>query len=143
MSPNRKISLEHTERCIGCYNCVFACSMELFNKISVNKTAVFIKPCSPADRFVVVFCTGCQSPPCIEACGERALKQDQDGIIKLVKPLKCEQCETFDCAKGCITGALLIDPETHMPILCTQCGKCAEACPHEVITFKGALTTCV
>lgn len=136
MPPQAKIRLEHPARCIGCYNCVFACSVELLNVVSATRTAVSIKPCSPRDGFVVIFCTGCKPPPCVVACKVRALFQDKDGKLELTAPAECEKCETFDCAKACVTGALLIDQKTNQPILCTQCGKCAEVCPHEVITYK-------
>ncbi len=136
MPPKATIRLEHPSRCIGCYNCVFACSLELFKVVSATRTAVSIKPCSPSDQFVVSFCIGCNQAPCVLACKSKALLQEADRKMKLVKPSECETCETFDCARACITGALLIDPETNRPILCTQCGKCAEICPHEVITYE-------
>ena len=136
MSSRATIRLEHPDRCIGCYNCVFACSLELFDIVSATRTAISIKPCSLGDRFVVTFCTGCDEPPCIVACEPQALRQDQDGRLKLITPSECNKCETFSCVEACVTGALSIDPETKTPILCTQCGKCAEFCPHEVITYK-------
>jgi Fe-S-cluster-containing hydrogenase component 2 len=130
------IRLEHPERCIGCYNCVFACSLELFNVVSATRAAVWIKPCSLGDPFIVTICTLCDDPPCIKACKPKALQKDGDGKLKVADPSECKKCETFDCAKACITCALTIDLETDKPIICTQCGKCAEACPHEVITYK-------
>jgi carbon-monoxide dehydrogenase iron sulfur subunit len=136
MPSPAKIRLEHQQRCIGCYNCVFACSLELFNVVSATRTALSLKPCSLGDGFVISICTGCDPAPCVVACTPKALRQDNDGKMELVKPSECERCETLDCAEACITGALLIDPKTNRPILCTQCGKCAEACPHEVITYK-------
>ena len=136
MPSNATIRSEHPERCIGCYNCVFACSLELFDEVSATRTAVSIKPCSLGEQFVVTFCTGCDKPPCIRVCKPQALQQDQDGKLKLIAPSECDKCETFDCAKACATGALLIDPKTNRPVLCTQCGKCAEFCPHEVIKYK-------
>jgi Fe-S-cluster-containing hydrogenase component 2 len=136
MPANVKVRLEHQQRCIGCYNCVFACSLELFNQVSATRTGISLKPCSPGDGFVVNICTGCEPAPCATACKFKALFQDKEGRLKLVKPSKCDTCETFDCTEACITSALLIDPKTSRPILCTQCGKCAEACPHEVITYK-------
>ncbi len=136
MQPKAKVVLKHQERCLGCYNCVFACSLELFDEISAVRSAVSIKPCSPRDRFEVTFCTGCDYPPCIEACEPQALQQDKDGLLTLAKPSECEECKTFDCIEACIIGALSLDPHTSKPILCTQCGKCAEICPHEVITYE-------
>jgi Fe-S-cluster-containing dehydrogenase component len=136
MSHTTKIRLEHPERCIGCYNCVFTCSTELFSVISATKTAISIKPCSPDDRFVVTICTGCENPPCVAACEAKALQKDAEGKLILVRPSECDKCETLNCVKACITGALLIDTQTNRPILCTQCGECADVCPHEVITFK-------
>ena len=130
------IGLGHSERCIGCYNCVFACSLELFDLVSATRTAISIKPCSLGDRFVVTFCTGCENHPCVQACEPQALQLDQESKLRLVTPSECEKCETIDCIEACITGALSIDPETKTPILCTQCGKCAEFCPHEVIIYR-------
>jgi carbon-monoxide dehydrogenase iron sulfur subunit len=131
-----KIRLEHQQRCIGCYNCIFACSLELFNVVSATRTALSLKPCSLSDGFVVSICSGCDPAPCVAACAVKALRQDKDGKMELVKPSECEKCETFECAEACTAGALLIDPKTNRPIICTQCGKCAEACPHEVITYE-------
>ena len=136
MPSHAMIRLEHPERCIGCYNCVFACSLELFDVVSATRTAITIKPCSLGDAFIVTFCTGCDQPPCIRACKPQALQRDQDSGLKLITPSECEKCETFDCVKACATNALSIDLKTNKPILCTQCGECAEACPHEVITYK-------
>lgn len=138
MSTHGKIRLEHPERCLGCYSCVFACSLELFNEISATRTAITIKPCSVGDVFTVNFCTACEDPPCVKSCKPRALQQDSEGKLELVKPSECDKCETFDCIKACTIGALLIDPETNKPIMCTQCGKCAEICPHEVIAYEEA-----
>lgn len=137
MPPQATIRLEHQERCIGCYNCVFACSLELFGIISATRTAISIKPCSLGDPFVVTFCTGCEYPPCVTACPLHALQHDSDGKIKLVDSSQCGKCETIDCTKACVIGALSIDRVTNCPILCTQCGKCSESCPHEVITYDG------
>jgi Fe-S-cluster-containing dehydrogenase component len=134
MTASSPIRLEHPERCIGCYSCVFACSLELFNEISAVRSAVSLKPCSPAEQFVVSVCANCDEPPCARACKPQALQKDKEGKLEMVKPAECDKCETFDCIKACVAGALSIDQQTGKPILCTLCGKCAEACPHEVIT---------
>lgn len=133
-----KVFLEHQERCIGCYNCVFACSLELFGVLSATRTAITIKPCSLGDQFIVNFCTKCENPSCLIACQSRALQQDEQGRVVLTKPSECNTCEDFECTTSCVSHALSIDPETQQPILCTQCGRCSDICPHEVITFKEA-----
>jgi carbon-monoxide dehydrogenase iron sulfur subunit len=138
MPTHAKIRLEHQDRCIGCYHCVFACSLELFNMVSATRTALSLKPCSVGDKFIVSACTECDPAPCVTACKPKALRQGEDRKLELVQPSECMKCETFDCAEACAANALLIDPGTNRPILCTQCGKCAEACPHEVITYKEA-----
>lgn len=130
-----RVRVPHPERCIGCYNCVFACSRELFGVNSPSRTAVFIRSSSLANRFVVVVCPGCKDAPCVSACKEEALQVQPEGGPTLVKPLKCEKCETFDCVKACAIRAMVIDPETRKPVICTQCGLCAKFCPHEVITY--------
>lgn len=136
MSKLKKLRLEHPERCIGCFNCVFACALELFELVSATRTAISIKPCGPEKPFLVIFCVGCEDPPCVRSCKSQALIKDADGKIKLIAQSECNKCESYDCVKACSSGALNLDIETNKPILCTQCGKCAEICPHEVITYK-------
>ena len=45
-----------------------------------------------------------------------------------------------DCAAACQFGALLMDPETGLPVVdeekCTACGACVKACPKAVIELR-------
>ncbi|MEM1538372.1 MAG: hypothetical protein QXK12_01945 [Candidatus Nezhaarchaeales archaeon] len=133
-----KIRLTHPERCIGCLNCVLACSRELYRSSSIARAALIVKSSSIANHFTVVICPACKDPPCVTACPYNALKAQPEGGPTLVNPEKCKECKTYDCTIGCVTGVLVIDRVTGTPIICTQCGECAKYCPHEVITYGEA-----
>ncbi|MCS7113138.1 MAG: 4Fe-4S dicluster domain-containing protein [Nitrososphaerota archaeon] len=132
-----RIRLAHTERCIGCMNCVFACSRELYGGISSPlKSAILVLYNTPSRKPIVSICPGCVDAPCIAACPHKALAEQTGGGPTLIDPGKCRSCETRDCMDACVLGVLFWDDERKTPIICTQCGECAKYCPHEVIVYR-------
>jgi carbon-monoxide dehydrogenase iron sulfur subunit len=50
----------------------------------------------------------------------------------------CEHCEEPACEAACPSGALAADERGISVIdddLCTRCGSCADACPHQAIVY--------
>jgi heterodisulfide reductase subunit A-like polyferredoxin len=70
----------------------------------------------------------------VVACGENALEENPEGGLIITKPWKCESCEVYNCAKACSINAIQIDPISKKPVICTQCGICADFCSHKVIS---------
>lgn len=131
-----RIEVKNSSRCIGCYNCLYACSRHLFDSVDQTRTAVFVRPDrSLSNRFTVIACRYCQNPECASACPHGALQPLPEGGITLIAS-KCKGCTTFDCIKACTLTALVLDSKTKMPIICDKCGDCAKYCPHNVFSYE-------
>jgi len=129
------IEVKHSERCISCYSCVFACSRHLFNSVDPSRTAVFIELDRTASKApIVTLCRFCKDPECAIACPHDALRALPEGGITLNSP-KCAVCTTYDCVKACQFNALILDKNNKIPILCDKCGDCAKYCPHSVFWY--------
>jgi len=104
--------------CSGCYNCQLACKDEHAG----NEWMPYAKPQPEIGQFwmkvndhvcgtipkvkihyIPRLCNHCDRPVCMEACGAGAVYKRDDALV-------------------------IIDPAK-----CTGCGKCAEACPYDVI----------
>jgi len=130
------IEVENSSRCIGCYNCLYACSRHLFNTVDQTRTAVFVRvDRSLSNRFTVVACRFCKKPECAYACPHGALQPLPEGGVTLIAS-KCKGCKTFDCIDACTINALELDWKTNLPIICDRCGDCAKYCPHNVFTYR-------
>ena len=78
---------------------------------------------------------------CVRACSESFYKEfDPDKSCiqivekKSVRPMVCPQCGK--CAEACPEGAITQNPKGVYMInkkKCTGCGRCAEACPQQII----------
>ena len=130
------IEVEHSERCIGCYSCLYACSRHLYNTVDPGRVAVFVRVNkSLGNPFDVIACRFCTRPECALACPQGALEVLPEGGISLT-PSKCEGCKNFDCIDACQLRALSLDRRTKTPIICDRCGDCAKFCPHDVFRYE-------
>lgn len=137
------IEVKNSSRCIGCYNCLYACSRHLFNSVDQTRTAVFVRPDRTlSNRFTVVACRFCKNPECASACPRGALQPLPEGGITLIAS-KCKGCTTFDCISACTLTALALDRKTKMPIICDSCGDCTKYCPHNVFLYEEVKETIV
>jgi carbon-monoxide dehydrogenase iron sulfur subunit len=109
-----KVVVVKPERCVGCLQCRFACS------VAHSKT---LSPFSAPYEEIL-------SKPRIHI-GVTAGKEPF--------PNKCRHCDPAPCEMSCITkaiyresatGTVLINPER-----CINCGMCAMACPFGVIRY--------
>lgn len=130
----KKLKVVHMERCIGCLGCMFACARHRFDSLSLSKSAIDVKTQGGIEgNFVVVKCRACKNPPCAEVCPEGALVPREGGGVKLIKE-KCTGCG--NCVNACIVGAISMDEDTNLPIVCLHCGHCVEFCPHGVLALE-------
>lgn len=130
----KKLVVEDMNKCIGCYSCMYACSREVHDSLSLTKSAIHIRTSGGIEgSFAVVKCRFCDPAPCAAACPTDALVQRPGGGVILF-PDKCIGCEK--CVKACIVHAIEMDPETNTPAICVNCGKCVDFCPEGVLGFK-------
>ena len=95
-------------------------------------------------------CMACLS--CVNACSQAFYKEMDPGksCIQIIerkgaaKPMICIQCGK--CADVCEHGAITQNAKGVYMInkkLCTGCGKCAEACPFKVIVAGTPASKCI
>lgn len=126
----RKFAVLDIDKCIGCMECMFACSRR-FGEIGFNRSSIRIRSAGGIERgFTIVVCRACKDPPCAKACPTGALKLREGGGVLLDKD-KCIGCEL--CAKICIVGAVFWDSGHSKPEICIHCGICTNYCSHNVI----------
>ncbi len=145
-------------RCIGCGNCVRACSIE--NDVPEGQyrtwieryviTAEGVHVDSPdggrggftevsdeirdqAQRsfFVPKLCNHCEEAPCVQVCPVGATFRSEEGFV-LVDPKHCVGCSY--CVQACPYGVRFMNSEKHIADKCTWCY-------HRVM--KGKLPACV
>jgi TPP-dependent indolepyruvate ferredoxin oxidoreductase alpha subunit len=124
------------EKCVGCDICEYACSFEkekVFNPLKSRIRSVRI-----GQTFnTAVTCKACKEAPCIIACQEKAITQNETGAI-LVDGEKCNGCGW--CIEACEYGAVTLHPNTGKVIICDTCNgnpKCIPLCPESALSLTG------
>ena len=109
-----KVVVVKPERCVGCLQCRFACSVAH----SVSES-----------QFTAPFETVVSKP------------RIHIGLTKEKEPFpnKCRHCNPAPCEMACITRAIFRNEETGIVLInperCINCGMCAMACPFGVIRY--------
>jgi len=126
----KKLAALDVNKCIGCMECMFACSRRA-GRGGFDKSAVRVRSAGGIERgFVIVACRACENPPCAKVCPTDALRERKGGGV-ILNEAKCIGCGF--CAQACIMGAIFWDGERNKPIVCKYCGECANYCVHNAI----------
>jgi carbon-monoxide dehydrogenase iron sulfur subunit len=145
------------ERCIGCRQCEFACTVE-HSKSRDPVAALFEEP-PPRSRIHVApgvaqftsfpgKCRHCNPAPCLQVCPSGAISRDAEQDLVLIDPKKCITCAM--CAMVCPFDAITfhlqgngIAPRT-VAVKCDGCIErvrrdqepaCSEACKVDALVF--------
>ena len=147
------------DKCIGCGNCVRACSnengvpkgyfrtwveryeIEEGKQPRVDSPDGAINGFPPSQRedvksfFVPKLCNQCADSPCVQVCPVGATFISPDGVV-LVDETYCLGCRY--CVQACPYGCRYLHPKKHVADKCTLCyhritkgltTACCEACP--------------
>ena len=124
------------ERCIGCRQCEFACSVA--HSQSKDATAALREDplprarihVSPGRSFNTSFpnrCRHCDPAPCEQVCPTGAIMRDFDNDLVLIDVHKCIACAM--CAMVCPFDAVTFFPQANgvpVRIVATKCDGCIE-----------------
>jgi Fe-S-cluster-containing dehydrogenase component len=133
-------------RCVGCYACQATCKAEYNIPFGAFRCKVEIYRSGTYPNinkfFLPRFCNHCDNAPCIEACEEKALFKNQDGIV-LLNDSKCNSCQM--CYDKCPYNAIDISSFTGQVEKCDFCfdGRvtkgllpvCVQSCMGKAIIF--------
>lgn len=105
--------------------------------------------CRDPDRLLAL-CVGCSDRPCVDACPERIIEIDIEGLPRLdLRRRGCTFCDA--CAVACprsvleveagvgIRGRLLLDRGDCLAWHRTLCTSCDERCPEDAILSPAGL----
>ena len=147
----QKILLCDPEKCVGCRNCMLACSFyHETGEFNLARSRISIIEDS-SGRNVQKVCLQCSFPPCAEICPVEAIARNEKTGAMIVNYDICIGCKM--CITACPLGAITMDPKTECVIKCDLCGgdpMCVKYCNYEAISFvdidnivikKGELTT--
>jgi Fe-S-cluster-containing dehydrogenase component len=136
----KRLRIEFLDRCIGCYQCSFACSRITERVISLKRASIRVKTLGgySSGSFSVITCRGCIDPPCQPVCPIPGAIRSRNGGGVLINRKLCdtEKCNN-ECVEACsIPGAIHVDTELHCAIVCRQCGTCVNFCPTGVLIME-------
>lgn len=135
---SRTLIVNKDARCIGCLECVHACSKSYFrtSKSSMafirvtehmgigNKSAIQGKIARP------VVCIQCGK--CAKVCPIGAIRQNRYGVY-VVDIKMCTNCGK--CREACPFGVIVEDTDINASKKCLACGECVKACPMGVLSL--------
>ncbi|UCF87365.1 MAG: molybdopterin-dependent oxidoreductase [Nitrospiraceae bacterium] len=133
-------------RCIGCFACQVTCKAEYdipfgtFRcRVETYRSGIFP---NIQKFFLPRICNHCNNAPCIEACEEKALLKNQDGVV-LINDELCTGCQL--CFEKCPYTAIEVNSYTGKAEKCDFCysrrvvkGKqpvCVESCMGKALVF--------
>lgn len=143
--PEREFVSADPDKCVGCQVCEYICAFEkekVFNPIKSRIRSVRLHPIIN----LAVTCRLCEDAPCVAACPRDALEQSEETGIILIDEDKCNGCGW--CIEACDFGAVTLNPETRVVMMCDLCAhrsdkkpQCVVWCPEEALYFttKGLL----
>jgi len=132
-----KCLIAHPEICVGCRNCLYACSyqQEDFFDPLLSRIQVYFEENSR--QFIPCFCLQCgENAACISACPSGALKYDLSLNAVLWEKKACINCRM--CVQVCPYNAIKADILTNAIMKCDLCygnPVCIQVCPTKAIEF--------
>jgi len=117
-------------RCVGCMECVAACSRTFTKEENPAKSRIQVQELG-AGRFHLVACDQ-ECRRCVGECPVQAITVNKQGVVMVNRKL-CVGC--LACVAVCPIGAMRFYPAESVPYNCVACGACVKACPKEALSI--------
>jgi Fe-S-cluster-containing dehydrogenase component len=133
-----KCLVAYPEKCVGCKNCVYACSNENEGFFEPLLSRIQVYSQGSKRLYIPSFCLQCgENAPCIQACPTGALKYNPDLGAVLWQKNSCINC--LLCIPVCPYKAIKFDVLTKSILICDLCSGhpiCVQVCPVEALQFQ-------
>ncbi len=131
LNKGKRLFVNNSSRCIGCLECVRACSETFFGERDPRYGA--LKIVEKNGEWKPVTCLQCGK--CAAVCRAGAIKQLPSGVWTIDRKL-CTGCG--ECSRVCPVHVITTSPVTGQSGKCIACGRCVSVCPMDVLQIASA-----
>ena len=136
--PSKTLVVNNNTRCIGCMECVRACSKTFFNEEKSCLAFLKIREKEGVGNVSKIsgpiirpsICVQCGK--CATVCPVGAIKKNQLGVY-IIDIKMCTNCGR--CREACPFDVIVEDKAANVSKKCIACGKCVAACPMNVLSI--------
>ena len=124
--------------CRDCQACTLGCSLYHARECNLGLARLVVSKNMAKYEFNIVICRQCESPACMEACPNQALRRDERGVVMIFQD-ECLQCGA--CMEACPYDALFYSDALNQYFMCDLCAGreegalCIELCPVGALTL--------
>jgi electron transport protein HydN len=126
--------------CRDCQTCALACSLYYEGECNLALARLAVSKDMAKYEFAIVICRQCESPDCMAACPNEAIRRNERGIVMIFQD-ECLQCGT--CIEACPYDAIFYNYAQDKYFMCDLCAGreggplCVELCPVGALTLSG------
>ena len=128
------------QKCTACKACELACSFSKEGAFVPNLSRIRVMQLYDVGMNVPVVCVNCMDAPCIVACPTGAVYRDASVPVVRIKEEECTGCGA--CVRACPFGAVDLNEERGVAIMCDLCGGkpvCVGHCIYGALRFERSL----
>jgi Fe-S-cluster-containing hydrogenase component 2 len=125
---NSRRLITNPELCVGCNRCSLACSFKKEGEYSIARARIRVLRDLEHGLCQPLVCQHCEKPECLIACGLKAIKKSEDGLVSIDSSI-CVGCGS--CKSVCPFGAVIIHPDRRIAAICDLCDgepECIKYC---------------
>ena len=131
-----KVLVVYPHKCTGCRICEQWCAQTHHGEVNPAKARLAVHRIHHRQINVPVACSQCIQAPCMEICPAQCIRRDEGTFGLILDAEECIGCRM--CVDRCVRGAIKMDADAEIPLLCDLCGgdpECVKHCPEGAIQY--------